>query len=407
MSRVFSWKINDYNYGYLYIPNSDSLITSRITNENILSVIANEVSSWSESEYTSRFNILNAEIMSKFNGASIEGSAQDYFGTPNGTYIVLTGKDGANAQPNTAITSDVANKITAIVNSALADAKQELKAENDILKAWLTEKITTNIQQTSAIVTTAQQTFTALKDEMDHKVDNATVAINSAASLFDMHGTGVNKVTLQSAIDNSNQALVWIGSNEQKINNHTAILSNVDSKITSLESATARTNNDLNELANTMNSNFISVNNEVSKLRQDVSIVKQIQQNSYYTEEATAQEEQALSLPLREVKFSGSNDDFVETETVDNGDGTFTNTTKLGGEEFSVTMYGFGGKLNDDNKKPGMSIASNGFRYISKDGIEFSMIDGMLKMSNSSGKGKIEITEEGLFLNGYKYKEAK
>ena len=405
MSRVFSWKINDYNYGYLYIPNSNSLITSRITNENILSEIANEVSSWSESEYVSRFNTLNNEIMDKFNGASIEGSALDYFGTPNGTYIVLTGKDGANAQPNTAITSDVTNKITALVNAALADAKQQLFAENEALKAWLTEKITTNIQETSAIVTTAQESFVALKDELDHKVDDAADTINTAASLFDLNGTGINKVALQGAINKSNQALVWIGSNEHKINTHTAMLDNVNTKITSLESATARTNQNLNEIADTMNSNFISVNNEITRLSRDVHTVKEIQANSHYTEQSTEQE-QALSMPLREAKLI-EGDDFIETETIDNGDGTFTNSTKLGGEEFSVTMYGFGGKLNNENKKNGMSIASNGFRYISDDGTEFSMIDGMLKMSNASGSGKIEITEEGLFLNGHKYGETK
>lgn len=409
MSKVFSWKINDYNYGYLYIPNSTKLVTSRITNEAILSEIANVVSSWSEAEYAERFNILNSEISEKFNGATIEGSYSDYYGAANGTYIVLTGKDGANGKGvGTTITEELSNKITAMVNSQLASAKQELTAENQSMKDWMINKVNENVQETSALVVTAQSTFTSLKDEMSDKVDSATGAITTAAALFDMNGTGVNKISLQSAINKSNQAVTWIGANENKINSHTAAISNINGKITSIETATARTNSDLNAAIDTMNENFIAVSSAITKINADIIDVKQKANADYATaaESASSESEGVFSIGLREIK-RGETNEFIETETVDNEDGTFTTTTRVGNEEYTVRMYGFGGKLNDENKQEGMSMASNGFRYVDENGTEFSLIDGKLKMSNSSGSGKIEITEDGLFLNGYKYKMAK
>ena len=406
MSKVFSWKINDYNYGYLYIPNSDSLVSSRITNDAVLSDIASVVSSWSQSEYEERFNMLNAEISAKFNGATIEGNASDYYGAPNGTYIVLTGKDGANGKGGTTISEDLSNKITTIVNAQLASAKQQLVSENQSMKDWMIDKVNESVKETSAIVTTAQASFAAMKEEMSNKVDSATGAITTAASLFDMNGTGVNKISLQSAINKSNQAVTWIGANENKITSHTNAINSMTSKITSLESATAKTNNDINDIADTMNRNFMAVSSAITKINSDIVEVRQKASADYSSGDENSATEQSLSFGLREVKV-GSDDDFVETETVDNGDGTFSTTTKIGNEEFTVKIHGFGGKLTDENKELGMSVASNGFRYVDKNGTEFSLIDGMLKMSNSSGSGKIEITEDGLYLNGYKYKMAK
>ena len=92
----------------------------------------------------------------------------------------------------------------------------------------------------------------------------------------------------------------------------------------------------------------------------------------------------------------------LETETIDNGDGTFDIVSTLGSEVYNVKILAFGSKIkaNDDTK--GLVLASNGIKYTDKSGSSISIINGNIKLSNSDGSGKLEIKKDGLYINDIK-----
>jgi hypothetical protein len=92
----------------------------------------------------------------------------------------------------------------------------------------------------------------------------------------------------------------------------------------------------------------------------------------------------------------------LETETIDNGDGTFDIVSTLGSETYNVRILGFGNKIKASDNTKGLVLASNGVKYTDKSGSSISIINGNIKLSNADGSGKLEIKKDGLYINGVK-----
>ena len=72
-------------------------------------------------------------------------------------------------------------------------------------------------------------------------------------------------------------------------------------------------------------------------------------------------------------------------------------------ESYDINIIGYGGKIDENTTHEGLSLASNGLKYINN-GSLFSMTDGKILLSNSDGSASIEITENGVYINGRKQK---
>ena len=77
-TTVFSWKVTDSKYGYLWTEESQGpCITNRITDSSILEEIVGEISGWDEATYASNFNVLSNLIHDNFGKYTVKGPASE------------------------------------------------------------------------------------------------------------------------------------------------------------------------------------------------------------------------------------------------------------------------------------------------------------------------------------------
>ena len=144
-TTVFSWKVTDSKYGYLWTEETQGpCIVNRIVDSHKLEQIVGEISSWDEATYASNFDTLSNLIHDNF-GSYIEGNYTLYYNGDNGgkSFIMLTGKDGANAngQGNSEISDNVLVKLKSYLANQVAIMKEDVKADMNDFKAETSQKI--------------------------------------------------------------------------------------------------------------------------------------------------------------------------------------------------------------------------------------------------------------------------
>lgn len=401
MGKVFSWKIDDYKYGYIKAPNETSHISERITNPSILSSMAETVNGWDLSTYTEKFNELNEEVTRTF-GVSIPGTAEDYFGNgaSDKNYIVLTGKDGSsNCQGESLKQSDI-EKIGNIVNQKLNSALDEIESLETNLKSWVAEKTNSTVVSVSAITQSTVNSVNAMAQELENKINDAENAIQTAASLFDMNNSGVNKENLMSTINKTNSAMTWAVATDAKNKQTEATIENMNNHISLLEQKQDATSSKVDNINLTVQTNIGRLNSKITQIENNVTNI--MENTSYASETSVASRDNAVlsSSSTRKAKQSVGSGQPITT-VVENKDGTYISNIKIGNESYDINIIGYGGKIDDETTKEGLSLASNGFKYVNN-GSFFSMTDGNIKLSNADGSASIEINENGVYINGRK-----
>lgn len=401
MARVFSWKLDDYKYGYIQPPNGNngSHISDRITNDGILSQMAETVKTWDIDTYKTMFNELNEEIKNQF-GTVIPGNAEDYFddGQTNKNYIVLTGKDGSNSNSSGIKEQDLA-AIENAVMSKINLAMSEINSIKNNLQTWVNDKTNSFISSANSISHDTIVAVSAMNQSLKEKLDNAEHSLSVASALFDFDNSGVNKQNLISAINKSNSAMTWAEASKIKESAMTQQISQIESTLASVQSEQNNLSSRIASTNDALMNNLGSLNRKIINLETDVVEIKEETSSS---QQASAQQEVFSSSKRKSSTKSNTSTESVSTKIIENKDGTYTTLVKVGNESYSINVYGFGSTFDDENKKEGLSLANNGFMY-ENNGSFISIVDGTIKLMNKNGNG-IEITNDGVFINGKKSK---
>jgi len=400
---VFSWKIDNSKYGYLCGPEpekNDPMICDRITYDSALKAISNKVSSWNIGEYTEKFNILKTQISDYTGGQTISGEATDYYyDNDDKNYIVLTGKDGSNwcGGGNSNLSQETVEEIKKYVDAKFAATKVKLDSEINALTA----KTTTQIEKVSTSLTSkieaAEQQIAVQNSVMSNKLEAASNAISVATKIFDLESANITVDKLNKAISDSNETKVWKDAAEEKLIAHDSIVEYCKDRVEADSVKVGKLGEKIEEYKAEAYDRIALVQKEVENVNN--KIVKISKDNAAISEETSAEESQALRAGIT------NNDSYIsETETIDNGDGTFDINTTIGDETFNVKVYGYGKKLraNGNEGVNGLILANNGVKYTDKSGSFISIINGNIKLSNSNGSGKIEIKDDGVYINGVK-----
>lgn len=392
MSRVFSWKLDDYKYGYIVPPEQNgSHISERITNNSILSRMAETVKSWDRNTYTEKFNELNNEVFTVFH-VSIPGKAEDYFGDDkvDSNYIILTGKDGADNRDGNLKDEDL-KKIEKAVSSKINIAMSEINGINSNLRAWVVDKTNSSIISAQTISERTIEEMTSINKELKDDLENAEESIRVAAALFDFDGNGITRDKLIGAISNSNSALTLASVANSKADSVVSQIEGISRNMDSLQNNQSNIDNRLKLVNETMLVNFGKITQKIDVLEEEVEDVKI---SSYETNSST---QETIAGSVRNNKSKNS----VLTNVVKNGDGTHTLVINIGDENYLVNVVSKRENFSDV-KKNGITISKNGFMY-ANEGVEFLISDGYIKMCNKSGGGSLLINEDGVFINGVKF----
>ena len=221
MNRILSWKIDAGVYAYIYLPNSLTHITSRITeNSPMWTDILNEVSTWDEPAYRSHFDEMADEIKQRY-GVILTYQA-DFFNfvdenAVNGTNIViLAGEDGTGGNSNgifgggTGDAAAVYDEFLAAIDAKLAAARAEILAENNAVRDFLEDAITNTISEAQKTIEETKEELDATREEMTGRLDDATDALNKAAELFELGDGNIDGEAIKQAFNSLDEIEGWM-----------------------------------------------------------------------------------------------------------------------------------------------------------------------------------------------------
>ena len=221
MNRILSWKIDAGVYAYIYLPNSLTHISSRITeNSPMWADILNEVSTWDEPAYRSHFDEMADEIKQRY-GVILTYQA-DFFNfvdenAVNGTNIViLAGEDGTGGNSNgifgggTGDAAAVYDEFLAAIDAKLAAARAEILAENNAVRDFLEDAITNTISEAQKTIEETKEELAATREEMTGRLDDATDALNKAAELFELGDGNIDGEAIKQAFNSLDEIEGWM-----------------------------------------------------------------------------------------------------------------------------------------------------------------------------------------------------
>ena len=228
MNRILSWKVDVGVYAYIYLPNSTTHISSRITEDSPMwSDIINVVSTWDEPTYKSHFEKMADEIKQRF--GVILSYQEDFFNfadenSTNGTNIViLAGEDGQGGNTNGIIgggTGDAAavyDAFLAAIDAKLAAARADIEAENTAVKEFLQAQITNTISEAQKKIEETKEELDATKEEMTGRLDDATDALNKAAELFELGDGNIDGEAIKQAFNSLEEIEDWMGEYSESV----------------------------------------------------------------------------------------------------------------------------------------------------------------------------------------------
>ena len=400
-TTVFSWKVTDSKYGYLWTEETQGpCIVNRIVDSHKLEQIVGEISSWDEATYASNFDTLSNLIHDNF-GSYIEGDYTLYYNGDNGgkSFIMLTGKDGANAncQGNSEINDNVLVKLKSYLANQVAIMKEDVKADMNDFKAETSQKIEVlNTSVNEKIDTTKNELVASTTTIIDSKMTEISNGVRDNVLAKLEHDVPVS--SLQELV-NGTKMQELESFVDEKTRANTSAVESIRRDVDSQSERITGMNNTFEEEMRATNTRIDNISDEVAKI--DTKVERAVSK-------ASAREESSdIENSDREMTFAkGFEDDedlyALETETIDNGDGTFDIISTLGSEVYNVKILAFGNKLKVGDKTEGLVLASNGVKYTDKSGSSISIINGNIKLSNADGSGKLEIKKDGLYINDIK-----
>lgn len=399
MARVFSWKLDDYKYGYIIPPTGNGPhISERITTESLLSKMAETVKGMDKETYNRMFNELNKEVYDMFH-VSISGSADDYYGNESidSNYIILTGKDGANGK--SALTEEDLKKIEKTVTEKINIAKAEINAAEKNLKAWVVNKTNSTMETSMGITQESVENMNAINQSLKEKLENAENYLKTAASLFDFNGYGITRNKIVSTISNSNSALTLASVANKTASEAMDELKSVSENLFSLQSEQSTLKKSIKSINDSMLTNIGKVKQQIYEIKEDVENAKM----TAYSQTESTENSTLLGIGRKKRARNENSPNSIITNVVQNGDKTYTSLVKIGDENYFINVLPSGETLNDENVKDGLTLSKTGFRYMNN-GAVILISDGTIKLSGKNGNGSIEINDDGVFINGKKAK---
>jgi len=400
---VFSWKIDNTKYGYLCGPESDNnepMICDRITSHELMQAISGKVSKWDKLTYNSKLNALKALIGDYTHGFTITGTTDDYW-YENGedkNYIVLTGKDGSNSDKYSKhLDKDTLDEIKRYIDLQFKSTKDSLKEDINVFTAKTSTKIERVNEELGSKIEFAEKQLEAKNELLSNKLEAASTAITTATKIFDLESANITVEKLNKAIEDSAETKLWKDSAEEKINNHDEI---VEFCKNSVEDTSVMVGNLGDRLEDYKSNTY----NKISEVENQVEFVN-ARVSNIINASIAIQTASDVQSETEHIFDRGIDNGYVsETETIDNGDGTFDVNTTIGDETFNIKVFGYGKKLrpNGNEGVNGLILANNGIKYSDKSGSFISIINGNIKLSNSNGSGRIEIKDDGVYINGVK-----
>ena len=245
MKKYFSWKINDTDYAYLYIPGKKTHINQRITDVDILNKIIAKVSKWDEIKFKEAFDSMNLEVNSQY-GVSIPYTEKYFNGNQDENVIVM----GASISEK--------EKYDNLKNELLDTIDQRFKEIKDYLDNFVKEMVKLSNKRTIDTINASKEVYNntveelqKVKTEVEERFGKANTNLEKAVQIIGLGNKGINADTIK-------QLFIQTHSNDESIKK---INNNVDIVKTNYEA--------LNEKHENLSKNFRDIETNVDRKVKD------------------------------------------------------------------------------------------------------------------------------------------
>jgi hypothetical protein len=224
MNRILSWKVKNGVYAYIYLPNSQTHISSRLSKDSDKwGKIIDVVSDLSEEEYIDKFEDMAKEVFDKY-GLTIKYK-HEFYECSQGTHgdvniVVLAGEDGSgssfNGGANEGGGSEIYDEFNSYIDSVLANIRQEEEKKNEIFRANIESVVNTTVKEANAEINETIEELTLINERLMGDLSGATSAINKASELFNM-GEAITPEKIQNVLVDVGHHNEWLTSNSGNV----------------------------------------------------------------------------------------------------------------------------------------------------------------------------------------------
>ena len=221
MNRILSWKIDNGIYAYIYIPNSSTHISSRISEDSPMwSDVLSVISQWDENTYKANFEAMAKEIQQRY-GVTLEYK-DEYYNFVDGnaigntSVVLLAGDDGgggtlvAGSGGNTGNAQDVYDQFLAAIEAKLAAARAEILAQNNAVREYVEDRVTNTISEAQKMISETKEELDATRGELTSQLEDAKDAIDKAAALFEMGDENITAEDIKNALSSVSEYGGWM-----------------------------------------------------------------------------------------------------------------------------------------------------------------------------------------------------
>lgn len=217
MNKILSWKIKTGVYAYIYLPNSNTHISKRITEDSPLwRNIISSVSKWSDEEYRTHFNDMSSEVSEKY-GKTISWNDDflDFDGDNSygGINIVMLAGEDADTKVNSILDGEISSTIedfNAKIDAKLAAVTAEAIERNKEVKEFVDQKVNETIARATATINQTKEELSNIASEAMVSLSGATDAINKAAALFELGEGGIDSESIKDVVNGIKEQNEWI-----------------------------------------------------------------------------------------------------------------------------------------------------------------------------------------------------
>lgn len=202
MSKVFSWKLNDKEYAYIFIPNKKEHLSERITDSDIINNMINKISAWDEKKYKTAFSQMNDEISSKYN-FEIPYDSTYFNGSNEKKNIVLLGNSKSNEIEN--IKSELLSEIDKRFEQMLTEFNS---LYNELLNKS-NKQMLDSIKLTKEKQDETLNSLKVIKDDVTKRFNKAVDKFTKASKVLELDDNDINANSLRTLYKTVHDTKAW------------------------------------------------------------------------------------------------------------------------------------------------------------------------------------------------------
>lgn len=214
MARIFSWKLNDTENAYLYIPGKKNHISERIIDSNIINNMIDKVGKWNETKYKAAFDAMNEEIQLKY--GEIIPYSESFFGEtgPVNNVVVLSSSKQSQEEVLKELVENLKGELIILINQRFNDLRDEMETSYNALKKTNNKQTFDMLDSFGKKSEDVLKAVETLKEDMNNRLTDAEVTLSKASKILELDGYDINVDSIRAVVRETQKHSEWLKFNK-------------------------------------------------------------------------------------------------------------------------------------------------------------------------------------------------